>query len=180
MSTKKKRVLPVASYEAGLVEKLKSSDFAIIYLNTILKSDDIGVQERFLAAFKLLAKAYGISKLSRQTALQRESLRKALSEKGNPRLSTLFALMEAFGFRLKIETAAQCSESIGNVTVQPQDFAKDLQIMKLQLNQLVMNSEEIMRQASSTGSKATVAKTVRATEPGSAEINIETRSSNVH
>lgn len=99
----RKPLPPAVSYEEGLIERFKDPQFAVVYLNTILEDTDSGMKERFLKAMSLLAKAHGISELARHTRLQRESLRKALSERGNPRLSTLLSLLGAFGIQLRLE-----------------------------------------------------------------------------
>ena len=49
--------------------------------------------------------AGGIASLARRTGLSRETLYRTLSEKGNPRLDTLTAILEAFGLRLAVAAA---------------------------------------------------------------------------
>lgn len=106
-----KKQKPVSiSHEDGLIERLKNPEFALLYLNEILRGTDKGVQKRFLEVMGLIARAHGMSGLSRRTNLQRESLRKALSEKGNPRLSTLFALLKAFDLRFNLSRANEVAE----------------------------------------------------------------------
>lgn len=51
-------------------------------------------------AMGTVARAIGMSELARKTGLSREALYKALSEDGNPRLSTLMAVFKALGLRL--------------------------------------------------------------------------------
>lgn len=53
--SKKKRPPPSAEYDLGLIERLRDPQYAVIYLNTILKAKDAGVKERFLTALNLLA-----------------------------------------------------------------------------------------------------------------------------
>jgi len=55
-----------------------------------------------LIALRHLAQAQGIAKVA---GIERESLYRALSLRGNPRLSTLFAVTKAIGLRLTVETA---------------------------------------------------------------------------
>jgi probable addiction module antidote protein len=47
-----------------------------------------------------IARAKGMSKVARATGLSRESLHKALSETGNPSLSTVLKVAKALGLRL--------------------------------------------------------------------------------
>jgi probable addiction module antidote protein len=52
-----------------------------------------------------LAQAQGIAKVAKSAGIERESLYRALSVHGNPRLSTLFAVTKAIGLRLTVESA---------------------------------------------------------------------------
>lgn len=45
----------------------------------------------------------GMNALAERTGLSRETLYRTLSEKGNPRLDTLAALLAAFGLRLSVQ-----------------------------------------------------------------------------
>jgi acetamidase/formamidase len=51
------------------------------------------------------AQAQGIAKVAKAAGIERESLYRALSVHGNPRLSTLVAVTKAIGLRLTIEAA---------------------------------------------------------------------------
>lgn len=46
----------------------------------------------------------GVAKLAEITGLSRETLYRTLSERGNPRLDTLAAILGAFGLRLAVAT----------------------------------------------------------------------------
>ena len=63
------------------------------------KSDEPSV---FLLALRNVAEARGMSHLARATELNRESLYMMLSERGNPVLSNLYAILDALGMRLSI------------------------------------------------------------------------------
>ena len=58
----------------------------------------------FLLALRDVAEAHGIAKLAGQANLNRESTYKMLSEQGNPRLSSLWALLDSIGLRLSVES----------------------------------------------------------------------------
>jgi probable addiction module antidote protein len=45
----------------------------------------------------------GMAALAEKTGLSRETLYRTLSEKGNPRLDTLSAILGAFGLRLSVQ-----------------------------------------------------------------------------
>ena len=54
------------------------------------------------SALGLIARARGISALAQETGLSRETLYKALSDGGNPRLDTLLKVTQALGVRLSV------------------------------------------------------------------------------
>lgn len=89
-------------YEVGLDERLKKSPkYALDYLNICLDDPDPGL---FLLALRDVARAYGgMASLSQKAGLNREALYQTLSKRGNPTLTKLESLLDALGFRLKIE-----------------------------------------------------------------------------
>lgn len=52
-----------------------------------------------------IARSEGMSKIARETGLNRESLYRALSEKGNPTLETIFKVTKALGLKLTLAKA---------------------------------------------------------------------------
>ncbi len=94
------------NYNDLLIESLKNHKEAMAYLNAALEECKDGSEESqklLLIALKNVAQAQGgISELAERTGLGRESLYKTLSKKGNPKLTTLTALINAMGFDLKV------------------------------------------------------------------------------
>src|SRR3989338_8028442 len=91
-------------YEESLIEALKDPREAAAYLNAHLEeAEGEDAEELFLMALRDVAKAYGMSEISERTELLRESLYKALSESGNPKLKTLWVLFNAIGLRLMVK-----------------------------------------------------------------------------
>ncbi len=87
-----------------MVKKLRTRPrFAAEYLKAaMLEADDPQV---LLIALRQVAKARGgLAKVAKAAGLERESLYQALSEHGNPRLSTLLGIMKGVGLRLTVET----------------------------------------------------------------------------
>lgn len=82
-------------------QMLKDQELAALYLEECLRSGDIDL---FKLALKNVADARlgGITALAKVTNLGRESLYKSLSEKGNPKLNTLIAILEATGLRFSV------------------------------------------------------------------------------
>jgi len=97
------------SYEDGLQERLKDIEYAAAYLNAHLEDENLDERvddkiEAFLLALRDVAIAQGIGKISKHSQLGRESLYKTLSKSGNPKISTLAALLNAMGLKMSIET----------------------------------------------------------------------------
>ena len=77
--------------------------FAAEYLKAAMEDD--GEPRALLLALRHLAQAQGIARIAKAAGIERESLYRALSLRGNPRLSTLLAVTKAIGLRLTVEAA---------------------------------------------------------------------------
>jgi probable addiction module antidote protein len=93
------------SHEEVMVKKLrKRPEFAVEYLKAAMEETD--EPEVLLIALRQVAKANGgLARVAKVAGLERESLYQALSEHGNPRLSTLLGIMKAVGLKLTVEMA---------------------------------------------------------------------------
>jgi probable addiction module antidote protein len=81
---------------------LQSTEDIEAYLNAALEDGDERV---LLRALRTAAeKTGGISRLAGETGLPRESLYRALSEDGNPRFSSLVAILKAMGLELAVRS----------------------------------------------------------------------------
>ena len=98
-----KRKASVSHNEAIVRRLRKDADFAAEYLKSAL--EDVDEPRVLLIALRHLAQAQGIAKVAKSAGIKRESLYRALSVHGNPRLSTLFAVTKAIGLRLTVEAA---------------------------------------------------------------------------
>jgi probable addiction module antidote protein len=89
-------------YKEGLLERLKDPQEAAAYLDAALEDGDTEV---FLLALRDVAEARlgGMTTLAQQTGLNRETLYRTLSDKGNPELASLDKLLHAVGLRLAVE-----------------------------------------------------------------------------
>ncbi len=78
--------------------------FAVGYLKAAL--EDTAEPGVLLLALRRIAEARGgVAKVAQAAGITRESLYRALSERGNPRLSTLVAVTKAIGLKLTVEAA---------------------------------------------------------------------------
>ncbi|WP_413910897.1 addiction module antidote protein [Desulfobacula sp.] len=94
-------MMATANYQEGLLNRLKDPGYATEYLNEALKE---GAQEVFMLALRDVAKARGVSLVAKETDLNRETLYRMLSEKGNPNLSSLNKLLNSLGLTLTIRS----------------------------------------------------------------------------
>jgi probable addiction module antidote protein len=75
---------------------------AVATLNVALEGKK-NREAAFLMALRHIAETFGIAQLATEAKLSRESLYRTLSEKGNPRLSTVVTLLDVLGLQLKVE-----------------------------------------------------------------------------
>ena len=62
-----------------------------------------GDSAALLWSMRVIVRVKGLSEVAREIGMSRQGLQKALSEKGNPRLDSINAIMQAMGFRLMAE-----------------------------------------------------------------------------
>jgi probable addiction module antidote protein len=103
--TKRKIRQITGDYEEWLIDSLKNKKEAAIYLQVALQEyQKDGNLEAFLLALRHVAEAQGgLGKLSKKTHLNRESLYKTLSSRGNPKLQTIGLLLKGMGFEFVIK-----------------------------------------------------------------------------
>jgi probable addiction module antidote protein len=98
-----KRKTSVSHDEAMIRRIRKDPQFAAEYLKAAL--EDADEPRVLLIALRHVAQARGIARIAKAAGIERESLYRALSARGNPRLSTLYAVAKAVGLRLTVEAA---------------------------------------------------------------------------
>jgi len=92
------------SHDEAIVHRLrKDPDFAAEYLKAALEDED--EPRVLLLALRHVAQAQGIARVAKAAGVERESLYRALSAHGNPRLSTLVAVTRAIGLKLTVKAA---------------------------------------------------------------------------
>ena len=97
---------PSVSHDEVMVKRLRQDRaFATEYLKAAL--EDTEEPQVLLIALRQVAEAWGgMAKVAKAAGIERESLYRALSPRGNPRLSTLFAVTKAMGLTLTVEAAS--------------------------------------------------------------------------
>lgn len=87
-------------YRDGLLKSLKDPNEAAAYLTAALEDDSPDV---FLLALRNVAEAHGMKSVAEGAQLNRVSMYRMLSDKGNPQLSSLSAVLQQLGLRLSVE-----------------------------------------------------------------------------
>ena len=102
----KKTHKDLPKYEDYLIAKLKNKRHATLYLQEALSDyQEHGDAEILMLAFRHIAIAQGgIATLAKKAHLNEKTLHRTLSKTGNPRLDTVWKLLSALGFTLKIAT----------------------------------------------------------------------------
>jgi probable addiction module antidote protein len=105
-----RRPIPMARTGEGTMDKtpphfhedflaqLQDSAGVAEYLDAAL--EESAIPEVFLHALRTVAEAKGMAHLARETDLKPERLYQMLSERGNPVLSSLYAILDALDMRL--------------------------------------------------------------------------------
>lgn len=97
MTTKGGKTPRTSSYEEFVCAELEDVETAAEYLTAAFREGE----DVFLLAIRDVVEARGgISQLSAETSLNREGLYDMLSAKGNPRLSSLSAVLDSLGFTM--------------------------------------------------------------------------------
>jgi probable addiction module antidote protein len=82
-----------------VVDFLDSDEALIEYLNVALEEQD---PTYFTKALGNVARAKGMTSISEASGLGRQSLYRALSSEGNPRIDTLFKVLDSLNLKLAI------------------------------------------------------------------------------
>jgi probable addiction module antidote protein len=86
-------------------EHLKTKEDMALYLEACF--EEAGDDAAFIAkAIGVIARAYGMTQLSKDTGLGRESLYKALSGEANPSFETVLKVTKALGLQWHVEARA--------------------------------------------------------------------------
>ena len=86
-------------YKQELLKALQDPEEAVEYLNAALEENS---NEVFLMALRHVAEAHGITRLAKESDLNRESMYRMLSKQGNPQLSSLTAILDQLGLKLSV------------------------------------------------------------------------------
>ena len=95
---------PSTSHDDAVAQELRKDPvLAAEYLKAAIAQS--GEPRVLLVALRHLAAAHGMPEVARRAKIERESLYRALSPKGNPRFSTIVAILGGLGLALSVEAA---------------------------------------------------------------------------
>lgn len=86
-----------------VVEYLETTDDMAAYLNAALEDGDPAVLS---AALGDIARAKGMTRLSRETGVSRDGLYKALSPSGNPSFAMVKKVLETLNLKIEVVAAS--------------------------------------------------------------------------
>jgi probable addiction module antidote protein len=91
--------MTLATPQLDAAEFLDSPEMVSAYLEATLTEGDTAL---LAAALDDVARARGMSDIARTAGVTREALDKALREKGDPRMLTLFGVIKALGLKVEV------------------------------------------------------------------------------
>ena len=95
-----RKIRAAVSHRERLIEELRADPrLAADYLKAAIDDED---PRGLLAALRTVVEVRGMARVAEAAKIPRESLYRALSLRGNPRLSTLLAIIKAAGFRIAL------------------------------------------------------------------------------
>ena len=84
--------------EFDMSDYLDSDEAIAEYITQVLADGDT---KEFLRAISYIARAKGMTEVSKETGLSRASLYKTLEENAKPRFETVIKILKSFGIRLE-------------------------------------------------------------------------------
>ncbi|MCR9123500.1 MAG: putative addiction module antidote protein [Phyllobacteriaceae bacterium] len=83
-------------------DNLETPEHVAAYLEAVFEDGDPGL---IAAALGDVARSRGMSEIARSAGVSRDTLYKALTEQGDPRLSTFVGVMKAMGLKIVAQAA---------------------------------------------------------------------------
>src|SRR5665213_513263 len=96
------KLMITRSHERATIVSLKRNvRFAAEYLNSVLEDGD---QDELMVALRRMAEAFGgVSRVADAANLNATTLYRTLSQRGNPELKSLTAILKAMGLRISVQ-----------------------------------------------------------------------------
>ena len=94
--------MPLETTKWDIQDYLETPDDIAGYLEAAFEDGD---PQLIAATLGDVARAKGMTSVAKEAGVTREALYRALSDKGDPRMSTLFGVLKALGIKLTTEAA---------------------------------------------------------------------------
>jgi len=99
--------MPSRSHHEAMVEKLRADpDMAVEYIRAAIE-ENADEPAALMVAIRRVAEAHGMQHVAEAAEVNRESLYRALSAKGNPTVKTLASVLKVMGMRLSVVPLAE-------------------------------------------------------------------------
>ncbi|MGE7418902.1 addiction module antidote protein [Methylobacterium tarhaniae] len=92
--------MPLETTPWDVTEFLTDEAAIAAYIEAVMEDGDPAL---VAAAIGDIARARGMTQIAQETGRSRESLYRALSERGNPELATLMGVLKALGLKLSVK-----------------------------------------------------------------------------
>ncbi len=93
--------MPLETTRFDIQDHLRTAEDRLLYLEAAFDDGDPALIAHALGD---VARTVGMTSIAKEAGVTREALYKALSETGDPRLSTFFGVIKALGLKISIET----------------------------------------------------------------------------
>lgn len=94
--------MPLKTTKFDAAEHLDTPESQAAFISAAFETGDTAY---ITSALGVIARARGMSSIAKEAGISRKGLYKALSDKGDPKLSTLLGVFKALGMQLTSETA---------------------------------------------------------------------------
>lgn len=94
--------MPLETTRFDVLDHLKTPEDRLLYLEAAFEDGDPALIAHALGD---VARSVGMTNVAKEAGVTREALYKALSEKGDPKLSTLLGVVKALGVKITVEAA---------------------------------------------------------------------------
>lgn len=98
--------MPLETTRFDILGYLKTPEDRVAYLEAAFEDGDSKV---IAMALGDIARSLGMTNVAKEAGVTREARYKALSEKGDPKLSTLLGVMKALGIHLTVSANQQAA-----------------------------------------------------------------------
>jgi len=95
----KKKLAKLKTFKWDPAQHINTEKDVVAYLNAALEDGDPAIISAMLG---YIARSKGMAAIAKKSGLGRESLYKALSKGGNPKIDTVLKVVHALGLKLKV------------------------------------------------------------------------------